>query len=77
MIHPLVNLTGLTDAQLEDKVQELGRKYFMMGSADLKFQIVQLLDLYKAELQNRRLKTYEQQFQKQQDKGLDNLININ
>jgi ribosomal protein L29 len=77
LIHPLVDLTNLTDTQLEDKIQELGRKYFMMGSADLKFQIVQLLEMHKAELHNRRMKTYEQQFQKHQDKGLDSLININ
>lgn len=77
MMHPLVDLTNLTDSQIEDKIQDLGKKYFMMGSSDLKYQIVKLLDLYKIELQNRRMKTYEQQFQKQQDKGLDNLININ
>lgn len=77
MMHPLVDLTNLTDSQIEDKIQDLGKKYFMMGSSDLKYQIVRLLDLYKIELQNRRMKTYEQQFQKQQDKGLDNLININ
>jgi ribosomal protein L29 len=77
MIHPLVDLTELTDQQLESKIQELGRKYFMMGSGDIKIQIVRLLEIYKIELHNRRMQVYEQQFQKQQDKGLDNLINVN
>lgn len=76
-MNPLTNLTVFTETQLEDKIQDLGRKYFMTQNAELKYQIVNLLNLYKEELQNRRLKTFEQQFQKQKDKGLDNLININ
>lgn len=77
MINPLVDLTQYTDTQLEDKIQELTKKYFMARNPDLQLQIFNMLDMYKIELQTRRQRVYEQQFIKQQEKGLDNLININ
>ena len=76
-MNPLVDLTKLTDQQLEDKIQELSRKYFMPMSGELKFQIIQMIDLHKMALQERRMRTYEEQFKKNSDKGLDNLISIN
>ena len=76
MIHPLVDTTNLSDKQLEDKIQELGKKYFMVG-VELKSQVALILNIYKNELQQRRMKNYEEQFEKNKEKGLDNLININ
>jgi len=77
MIHPLVDTTDLSDKQLEDKIQELGKKYFMVGGVELKSQVALILNIYKNELQQRRMKNYEEQFEKNKEKGLDNLININ
>ncbi len=77
MIHPLVDTTNLSDKQLEDKIQELGKKYFMVGGVELKSQVALILNIYKNELQQRRMKNYEEQFEKNKEKGLDNLININ
>lgn len=77
MIHPLVDTTTLSDKQLEDKIQELGKKYFMVGGVELKSQVALILNIYKNELQQRRIKNYEEQFEKNKEKGLDNLININ
>ncbi|NBU68420.1 MAG: hypothetical protein EBS49_02155 [Verrucomicrobia bacterium] len=77
MIHPLVDTTDLTDKQLEEKIQELSKKYFMVGGAELKNQVALILNIYKNELQNRRMKSYEEQFEKNKEKGLDNLINFN
>jgi len=76
-MHPLVDLTTLNDKQLEEKIQELSKKYFMPMSAELRNQLVNMLDIYKMEMHNRRMKTYEESFQKSDDKGLDKLVNIN
>jgi hypothetical protein len=77
MIHPLVDTTNLTDKQLEDKIQELGKKYFMAGGSEVKNQLNLILNIYKNDLQQRRMKTYQEQFEKNKEKGLDNLLNIN
>jgi hypothetical protein len=76
-MHPLVDLTDLNDKQLEEKVQSLSKKYFMPMSAELRNQLIMMLDTYKMELHQRRMTAYEEQFQKSNDKGLDKLVNIN
>lgn len=77
MIHPLIDLSAFKDNEIENKIQDLSKKYFMHGSDQIKMQIVQLLDIYKNELHVRRSKIYEEQFAKTANKGLDSLININ
>lgn len=75
MINPFVDFTDVSDSDLEKKLNELTRKYFMTNNADLKYQVATVLHMYKEELVNRRNKVYNEQFDKQQ--GLDNLIKIN
>lgn len=75
MINPFVDFTDVSDSDLEKKLNELTRKYFMTNNADLKYQVAAVLHMYKEELVNRRNKVYNEQFDKQQ--GLDNLIKIN
>ena len=56
MIHPFVpDLSNLSDKELEEKIQELTKKYFlsMRISPSISGQIVLLLDSYKSEAQNR------------------------
>lgn len=76
-MHPLVeDLSSLKDAELESKVSELTRKYFMSRNPDVQFQIAAVLDTYKEELSVRRQRDYEKMMNNR-DKGLDKLINVN
>lgn len=77
MFNPLVDdFSALTDTEVEEKVVELGRKYWMSRNPDLQAQIATILEMYKEEARARRARAYQQS----QDNGndsLDNLININ
>lgn len=76
-MHPLVDdLSNLKDNELEQKLQDLGRKYWQSRNPDVQYQISTLIEVYRAELQTRRLKSYKAQFQNR-DKNLDKLINVN
>jgi hypothetical protein len=76
-INPLLeDLNNLKDAEIENKIQDLSKKYWMARNPDLKMQIANILNIYKEEISVRRAKAWEQQYQKR-DKGLDNLIQIN
>jgi predicted transcriptional regulator of viral defense system len=77
MIHPLAeSFSGLKDAELENKVQELSKKFFMAANNPaVQNQIILLLDMYKAELNTRRQKVWQEQYQKR-DTDLDSLINV-
>ena len=56
MIHPFTpDLSNLSDKELEEKIQELTKKYFqsMRFSPSVAGQIVLLLESYKSEQQER------------------------
>jgi hypothetical protein len=75
-MHPLIaDIDKFKDAELEAKVQELSRKYFMTHNPDVQGQIVMVLEAYKTELAARRAKAWQAEYQKR-DKDLDGLINI-
>jgi hypothetical protein len=76
-MHPLIdsNLGNLKEAELENKIQELSKKYFLANNPTVKDQIVMVLEDYKQELQTRRMKQWQDQYQKR-DTDLDSLINI-
>lgn len=78
MTHPLAeDLSKFKDAELETKIQDLSKKYFMSANnLAVQNQIILLLDTYKAELSVRRQKLWQEQYQKR-DTDLDSLININ
>ena len=77
MIHPLSgDFSELKDAEIESRLQELSKKYWMAGNPTVKHQISTFISLYKEELSFRRQKQLEQQYQSR-DKGLDKLIKIN
>jgi hypothetical protein len=76
MIHPLTeDLSSVKDIEIENKLQDLSKKYFQTNNPDVKYQISVFMDIYRAELQVRRQKAIEQQYQKR-DKDLDKLIKV-
>ena len=78
-MHPLqVNITGLTDSEIEDKVRELTKKYFtaMKVSPGVANQILMLLEDYKNEQVAREQKRLEVARKDNLDGKFDDLINI-
>jgi hypothetical protein len=76
-MHPLVeDLSSYKDAELENKINDLTRKYFMSRNPGVQAQIAAILDTYKNELAVRRQREYEKMMSNR-DKGLDKLINVN
>ena len=79
MIHPYVdNLNNLTINELEEKVIELQRKYFITNNPSVQSQISVIIDIYREEIQTRHRAEAQRQRDNQQDgdNSLDNLINI-
>jgi hypothetical protein len=75
-MHPLVsNLDALKDNELENKINDLTRKYFQTSNPGVQSQISAVLETYKEEMSNRRRIEYEKMMSTR-DKGLDKLINI-
>ena len=79
MINPLIdNLDGFTLQELDQKVSDLQRKYFMTPNPQVQAQIANVLDIYRLEQQDRRVKEMmRQQNDENGENSLDNLININ
>ena len=76
-MHPLVDsLQGLKDAEIESKINELTRKYFMSQNPGVQMQIAAVLDTYKEELSSRRQAEW-QKMMDSRDKNLDKLIKVN
>ena len=76
MIHPLQeDLTDLKDFDLEQKIQDLTKKYYLaykLGNQDLLTQISTFLTIYKEEMSKRYLEKTKQNL----DGDLDQLINV-
>lgn len=76
MFHPLAeDYTKLKESEIEERLQDLSRKYFQAHNSSVKQQIAIFIDIYKTELQFRRLKTFENQ--QKNNKDLDKLIKVN
>jgi hypothetical protein len=77
MIHPLAeDFSNLKDLEIESKIQELSRKYWMTTNPNIQTQISLFLDLYRSELANRRARLWQEQAGKRNE-DLDKLINVN
>ena len=76
MFHPLQqDLTSFTDSEIENKLQELSKKYFAaqrMGSRDLLTQLSIFVNIYRNELSRR----YMTKNRGDLDRDLDQLINV-
>jgi hypothetical protein len=77
MFNPLVDdFSKLSDLDVESKVNDLGRKYFMSRNPEVQMQIARLLEMYKEEMRTRRARA-QLQSQLNGNSDLDNLINVN
>jgi hypothetical protein len=78
MINPLIdNLDGFTLQELDQKVSDLQRKYFMTPNPQVQAQIANVLDIYRLEQQDRKVKEMmRQQNDENGENSLDKLINI-
>jgi hypothetical protein len=76
-MHPLIgDLSTLKDSELENKMNDLTRKYFMSQNPDVRTQIAAVIDSYKEELSNRKQAEW-QRMMADRNKSLDKLINVN
>lgn len=75
-MHPLLDsLQELSDNELEQKIASASRTYWRTSNPQIQSQIAMVIDSYKQELENRRIKQRLEQ-QEKGDSDLDNLINI-
>ena len=76
MFHPLAeDFSTLKDIEVENKINDLSRKYWQTPNPAVKHQISIFLEMYKAEMSVRQAKSLQQLYQKR-DKDLDKLINV-
>ncbi len=76
-MHPLVeDLNHLKDSELENRINDLTRKYFSTHNFDVQQQIIMILETYKSELSRRQQVAYEKMMQSR-NKDLDKLIKVN
>lgn len=75
-MHPLAeDFALLKDAEIESRIQDLTSKYWQTTNSAVQRQISLFLEMYQAEMQDRRAKQWNQMYQKR-NKDLDNLINV-
>jgi hypothetical protein len=79
MFNPLLqDLTDLKPTDLENKISELSKKYFISarsGNSSLCEQILVILEAHKMELQKRNIEASKLQPKNSND-SLDSLINV-
>jgi hypothetical protein len=79
MYHPLLgNPSDLKDQELELKIIDLSKKYQIaasMGQGSVCQQIIAALEMYKEDMSRRQRETMASLLKKQ-DRGLDDLINV-
>ena len=77
MFHPFEeDITQLTDTQLTEKISELNKKYFQasrLGKGQLLTQLQTFVTIYRDELRRRAMQPIKTN---DQDKDLDQLINV-
>lgn len=75
-MHPLVNdLAELKDAEIESRINDLTRKYFMTSNFQVQQQISAILDVYKEAISERRRIAFEEMMESR-NKDLDKLIKV-
>ena len=76
-MHPFVSdLSGLTDSEVENKIFEISKRYFMTQNTHVREQILTVLSMYKQEIDQRRDAVWQKTIENK-NKGLDKLIQIN
>jgi hypothetical protein len=75
MFNPLVdNFNDLTDSEIENKISELSRKFFMTRNPEVQNQLAVILDMFKQEMSSRIAKKKLEDQNNQN--GLDSLIKV-
>jgi len=75
-MHPLItDLDRLKIGEIESKVNDLTKKYFMTSNPGVQAQISSALDAYREELSKRQASEWEKTMESR-NKGLDKLINV-
>jgi hypothetical protein len=76
MFHPLItDLKSLKDSDLDQKLEELTRKYWLTSNQEVRYQMTVLIDMYQAELKIRRDALMKSHMEKR-NKDMDNLIKV-
>jgi hypothetical protein len=77
MFHPLEpDVRNLKDSEIEEKIQELTKKYFVaqrLGNYDLLTQVSTFVTIYREEMSRRQIEKTKTEL----DGDLDQLINVN
>jgi hypothetical protein len=72
-MHPgISDLAELTDVQIEQKLSKLNSIYFVTENESVRHQMIMLMDTYKLELEERRVRAKI----KKQNEGKDDLDNL-
>lgn len=75
-MHPgIEDLKELTDVQIEHKLNKLNSIYFITENESVRHQMILLIDTYKMELEERRVRAKIKQ-QEQGKNDLDSLIKV-
>ena len=75
-MHPgIEDLKELTDVQIEQKLSKLNSIYFITDNESVRHQMILLIDTYKIELEERRVRAKLKQ-QEQGKDDLDSLIRV-
>jgi len=76
-MHPLAgSFENLKDSEIEEKITDLTKKYFMTSNFEVQAQISSLLENYKEEIAKRR-QIQLQKLMSKSEKSLDNLVKVN
>jgi hypothetical protein len=70
-----MDLKEFTDHQLEEKISDLQRKYFISQNPQVRQQIANFLDFYKEEIVARRAAA-QKKLEEKQNNNLDSLIKV-
>jgi|TARA_R110000803_G_scaffold56738_3_gene114135 hypothetical protein len=75
MFNPLVDsFDSLSDLEIDNKISELTRKYFISNNPQVQSQIATILEMFKLEIEAR---SASQRLKEQNNEnGLDNLIKV-
>ena len=75
-MHPLVNeIEKLSESEIEQKINDLSKKYYMTRNFQLQEQIIMVLEDYRAALSKKQQAALQAAIDNR-NKGLDKLINI-
>lgn len=78
MINPLITeIESLSDSEIDQKIGDLQKKYFISKNPQVKDQLLNILNIYREEAKARQQKAYAKMNQNNDDSDLDSLININ